>query len=255
MQVHVRLVEWAEGRIEDPPDPDTDECHLDLVYQTQCDDESIASVAKKLGLEERFLLRLNKGLNKNLTIKSKLRKGHYLLVEDEVPEDMIDEVNHVLDNEDDDPTTPTEARDDDEKSDDEPELPRRSPRKPGRKPSQLQPSAQKKKVSRQLPMSDATEMDADGWAARAAKKAKRPQSKAPAHASLEAQNEALKEHLREAYKGAAPPPGLMKKLGVSAVVPEPRRMPAPTTAQGLLLRNAVLDTQGRIDSAQEGSVA
>ena len=55
----VRLVEWTEGRIEDPPDPDTDECHLDLVYQTQCDDESIASVAKKLGLEERFLLRLN----------------------------------------------------------------------------------------------------------------------------------------------------------------------------------------------------
>ena len=55
-------------------------------------------------------------------------------------------------------------------------------------------------------MADATEMDADGWAARAARKGKRMRSKAPAHESLIAQNEALKEHLREAYKGTAPPP-------------------------------------------------
>lgn len=48
----VKLVEWSDGQIADPPDPDTDECHLDLVYQTLKDDESIASVAKRLGLDD-----------------------------------------------------------------------------------------------------------------------------------------------------------------------------------------------------------
>ena len=48
----VKLVEWSDGQIVDPPDPDTDECHLDLVYQTLKDDESIASVAKRLGLDD-----------------------------------------------------------------------------------------------------------------------------------------------------------------------------------------------------------
>ena len=163
---------------------------------------------------------------------------------------MIDDVNLVMDDENDEPTTPIDGRDADEKSDDEPELPRRSPRKPGRTPSGRTPTApqSKRKVNRALSLPDATEMDADGWAARAARKGKRMRSKAPEHESLLAQNEALKEHLREAYKGTAPPPGLMKKLGASAeTLPEPRRMPAPNTAQGLLLQNALLDTQGRID--------
>ena len=49
----VKLVEWSDGQIADPPDPDTDECHLvDLVYETLKDDESIASVAKRLGLDD-----------------------------------------------------------------------------------------------------------------------------------------------------------------------------------------------------------
>ena len=77
----VKLVLWADGEIQDPPDPEVDECHLDLVYETQKDDESIASVAAKLGLAERLLLHLNKPLNKGLTNKSKLRRHHILKID------------------------------------------------------------------------------------------------------------------------------------------------------------------------------
>ena len=90
-------------------------------------------------------------------------------------------------------------------------------------------------------------MDPDGWAARAERKTKRLRSREPAHRSLQDQNKALKEYLREAYAGKSPPPGMLKKLGVTPAIPEPRRMPAPSTAQGLLLKNSVLNTQDRID--------
>ena len=233
----VKLVYWYEKKVIDPPDASVPETSLDLVYQTRRDDMTIASIAHTLGLDETFLLGLNKPLMKRLSLEAKLHKGTYVLLEDDVPSDMIDFVNEHLD-----PDGSSDENDDVDSDESDDERNETKSRKP---------TPTKKATKRKLYDDDRPEPDLDAWDKRSAAKLK---GKAPRFKNLEEEMRGIKKMLRQQIAGKTPSASLLKKLGASDNDFDVPRKPAPRTAQGLRLNKAIKDTQNRIDgqSASDG---
>ena len=231
----VKLVYWFNGKVIDPPDADIDDSRLDLVYQTKQSDSTIASIAHSLGLDETFLLSANRDLLKRLTLTAKLRKGTYILLEDDVPSDMIDFVNSHLERSDDDDDSDDESSDDGAR--DEPK-----PRKPT-------PTKKKKAPKRKIDYDEQPEPDVAAWERRSAEKLK---GKAPRFRNLEEEMRGVKKLLEQTLAGKTPSASLLKKLGASDNDFDVPRKPAPRTSQALRIDKAIKATQGRVDEKAAG---
>ena len=230
LEAGVFLCDWCDRANDFVPLPDDDESAADtatLCFRTPNGKTTLAWVGQHFDLDLNMLLHVNSSVYPSLrSTSTEFKKSTMIVLEEEIPEDMIEMINEIYCLDRDDPT---------------------DPKTPEKRPAVAPGSSGEKRPA--PPQIDAAAMSAK----HAAKRARRP--KTAAHDSIAAEGDAIRKFLETAVAEGKLDGASAARLGVqvegakSASAPGPSQ---PRTAEAARIEKATADTQARIDLTAQG---